>query len=423
MLKQMTLSVLTQGLASAGNLAVSVLLLRLLQLDDFGRYTFIALIASVLGAVAASMTGCVYQLCRPRFRLLGRSYESAYNGFNLLVTLAATAIAATVAAAFVGPSGALDVWSLVAFVFSIIAADNLKVQAAANGQYVEVLQVEFFRQTALILCIIILKYFGWANLSYVIFLHGIMGTLAVLWMAIWLGSGLRLDRLPWVMRRHYEIARYLLPSTLISSARVSLLQILIAKSFGLDVIGLLRAAELPFGVLNPLKQSLNYFLPRAIYDLEQKPIEQTQRTAMQVGLLALAGTSALSTLAWGASLFVFPLLTHKDYPALLGALFAAAYVGMMMLALVNHYLSVVGKVRNIFWQSCAGTAVTLGVYLATYSWLEAIAAPLATAAGFFVMTAWGLVTLRRHLITTSRTIQQPDIGVRTLSYRRSGSAG
>ncbi len=402
MIRGISEAVFTQALASAGNFAVSLLILRVLPIESFGLYAYLYIIVAFASSVCWSISGYVYSLNVTRLRLIRLGYSDQFNGFSLLVLASVGILTIAGVSQLDEIGGHIGLTAIVLFTISNIATDSLKLQAISDGRSGLVLKIEALRQAVLISSIAAAVTTGSADLNTVVLLSGLVGVCACGVLVLAMGWRARFGRLAWVARRHAAVARYLLPSMLISLFHGSAIQMLAASYFGPAGMGALRAAELPFSAVNPLKMSLNYFLPRLFADLEREARPGHGAMMLRAGLAIAAALVVAMGAVWAVSIALFPVVTGKDYPAGLGAVWAFAYVASVLLTLVDHYLNVLGRSDSVFRQSVLGAVVATGFYFATYTWLGIISAVLSIALSFSAMAAYGIVTLAGHL-SRSRT--------------------
>ncbi len=406
MIRGISEAVFTQALASAGNFAVSVLILRVLPLENFGVYAYLYLIASFASSVCWSISGYVYSLNVTRLRLIRQGYSDQFNGFSALVLSAVVILTVAGVSQLDEISSHIGLSAIVLFTISNIATDSLKLQAISDGRSALVLKIEALRQAVLLVSIAAAIAAGSANLSTIVLISGLVGAGACGLIVLAMGWRARFSRLAWVARRHAAVARYLLPSMLISLFHGSAIQMFAASSFGPVGMGTLRAAELPFSAVNPLKMSLNYFLPRLFADLEREAGPGHGAMLLRAGLAIAAVLAVGMALIWTGAILLFPTVTGKEYPSGLGAVWAVAYIASILLTLVNHYLNVLGRSDSVFRQSILGAVVAIGVYFATYTWLGVIAAVLSITLSFVAMTVYGIVKLAALL---GRPISAPVV--------------
>jgi O-antigen/teichoic acid export membrane protein len=395
MITAIGLSVLTQMLASGGSFIVTILMLRLLSLDLFGLYVYASLFAGFCSQIVNAACGSVYHLLRPRLEIQRRPYERSYNALHLL--LIAAAVAASAAACLASSpqlAGAVGVTAVGLFILAVTALESLKLQATANGRHRLIALVELARQPALIGVVGAMAWQGTAGLLDLMLVHASAGLLAC--AAIMAGIGWRpsFRRLGWAARRHFLYARYLVPSAAVSTCHSFVVWLLAGYSFGPQALGVLRAAELPFNVLNPLKSSLAYFLPRAIHEVERASGDRTRflRHAAVLLLLLPIVCAAL----WALSIPAFPLLTGKEYPALVGLLFACAYVLFTLVAVTETYLNIIDRSDLVFVQTVVGAVAALLVYAVAAPLLGHVAAALAVAGATLAMALYGCARLVAH---------------------------
>lgn len=404
MIKAVGYSVGAQALASAGNLVVSVLLLRFLPIAEFGTWGLLYVIGASSAAFTSSVTGFVFHLCLPRFAHIKNVYEQAYNGLNLVALTVTSALFSLATFWFVPIQGWIGLASIPVFIFALTTIENIKLQATANNQHRAMFLVEVARQSVLVGAVAYLGWSGQIDVYLLLLIHGLTGLAASAALMVVLRWRATFNRLAWVWQTHYFYARHLLPSVLISFFHVDAVQLLVAQRSGLGAVGNLRAAELPFSTLNPVKQSLNYFLPRAIYQFESST---SIDRAKIVPLLALAGivvTVAAVMALWLIAQPLYPLLTNKDYPITLGFMFALAHVAMIVHSLTSHYLNTIRQSRAIMLQSILGAIAGMATYFASQQFLGLFAAPLAIFIAYLVMAAHGLYEIHRHI---SRPAHQP----------------
>lgn len=397
MIKAVGYSVTAQALSSAGNLVVSVLLLRFLPIAEFGTWGLLYVIGASSAAFTSSITGLVFHLCVPRFARIKRVYECAYNGLNLITVTVVSLLFSAVTFGFVPVKEAIGFIAIPIFVFSLTTVENIKLQATANNQHQAMFFIEVARQTVLVGAVAYLGWSGHIDVYLLLLVHGLTGLAASGALMVLLRWRATFNRLAWVWHTHFFYARHLLPSVLISFFHVDAVQLLVAQRFGLDATGHLRAAELPFSTLNPVKQSLNYFLPRAIYQLENDSRIDRSRLVPLLALGALLLTVAIATALWLVAQPLYPWLTTKEYPADLGFMFALAHVAMIIHSLTSHYLNTVRKSRAIMLQAIFGGIAAMSAYFATQSFLGEMSAPLAIFTAYFVMAMHGIYEIHRHV--------------------------
>jgi hypothetical protein len=211
------------------------------------------------------------------------------------------------------------------------------------------------------------------------------------------GIGWRMSakRFGWVAQKHFSYARYLIPTVLIAQFHVGVVWILAGHRFGSEALGILRAAELPFNMLNPLKLSLAHFLPATAHRIEYSDSGIRRRTLVRAA--SLAPLFLLVCLAvWAISIPVFPMLTNKQYPAGIGLLFATIYFLFTLNAVFETWLNTIGGSSKVFIQSLIGAVVSMGTYLAVSPLLGIPAAPVAVAFSTLAMALWSGTVLLRH---------------------------
>jgi len=397
LIKAVGYSVAAQGLASAGNLVVSVLLLRFLPIAEFGTWGLLYVIGASSAAFTSSVTGFVFHLCMPRFAHIKRVYEKAYNGLNLIAVAVASTLFSLATFWFVPVHGVIGLSAIPVFIFALTAIENIKLQATANNQHRAMFLVELARQIILVGAVACLGWSGQIDVYSLLLVHGTTGlaaTAALMGLLHWRAT---FNRLAWVWDVHYFYARHLLPSVIISFFHVDAIQLLVTQRFGFGAMGHLRAAELPFSTLNPVKQSLNYFLPRAIYQFEIDSRIDRARMLPLIGLAAILATFAVAMGLWLVAQPLFPLLTNKDYPAGLGFMFALAQVAMIVHSLTSHYLNTVRKSQAIMLQSIFGGFGAMATYFATYEFFGVMAAPLAIFIAYLIMASHGIYEIHRHI--------------------------
>lgn len=401
-IKAVGYSVAAQGLASAGNLIVSVLLLRFLPIADFGTWGLLYVIGASSAAFTSSITGLVFHLCLPRFAHIKTAYERAYNGLNLVALTVASTLFSLATFWFVPVEGTIGLLSIPIFIFALTTIENIKLQATANNLHRAMFLVEAARQSVLVGAVAYLGWTGQIDVYVLLLVHGITGLAASAALMLLLRWRATFKRISWVWKTHYFYARHLMPSVLISFFHVDAVQLLVAQRFGLGAVGNLRAAELPFSTLNPVKQSLNYFLPRAIYQFEANTGINRARVVPLLALTGIAVTATAVLTLWLIAQPLYPLLTNKEYPAGIGFLFALAHVVMIVHSLTSHYLNTIRQSRAIMLQSILGAIAAMATYFASQQALGELAAPLAIFVAYLVMAAHGLYEIGRHV---SRPIQ------------------
>lgn len=392
------LSVMTQGVASAGNLVLSLLLLRVLAIDDFGYYVYVFAFGAFGAAVTGSVTGNVYHFLLPRLQRLHHGYESAFNGFNLIITASVASLVTLACFAFPHPDDGLSLFGIAVFITGLTAMETVKLQATANGQHPINLVVEIGKQASLLAAVGVLTQMGELKIATVLIVHGVTALLACAVLLSRSGGGLSFRRIGWIARRHWVYARHLLPSTLIASVQVSAMPLFVSGHFGLAAVGALRSAELPFSAFNPVRQSVAHFLPRLVHEFDAMNPTQRARRFRLLSLVAFGLVLLASAAIWVAGAALMPLATAKDYPAGIGMIYGAAYAAMMLQVLVNCYLNVIGRSGNVLTQSILGAAVAIVTYFATIGPIGPAAAALAVAASFLSMTLFGYAALARHVI-------------------------
>ncbi|MEZ5842701.1 MAG: hypothetical protein R3D27_03075 [Hyphomicrobiaceae bacterium] len=393
--RQAGYAVLTQGVSSAANFLISVLMLRLLTLETFGYYFYLYLFASFGSAFTAAITGSVYPICRPRMGRLPRHYAAAYNGLNVVVVPVTVAVFSTAALIPVTPLGGVGLLHVLVFVGGLVLIDNIKLQGGAEGAHKAIFVHEVARQGALVALIAVAALTRHLELAVLVLLHGATGLVAALSLAATLRLHISFRRFRWVARRHFAHARHLVPANLVSTLHATAIQFLVAREFGPQAVGLLRAAELPFNALNPVKLSLALFLPGWIYRLEQRPVAAKRRLLKRAAAIVVSASVAAGLVIWGAAVLVLPVLTLKPYPVWLGLGYGLISAIMIVLVSINYYLTVLNGARYILSQAVLGAVVALAVWFGAAPFIAHFAAPASLFATFAAMTIYAAANLFR----------------------------
>ena len=404
MIRSIGFSVLTQMAASGGTFVVIIVILRLLSLDLFGLYVLLNLYASLNSQIVNAACGNVYQVLLPTLERRRHSYERNFNTLHLMVLAPVTA-ASVAACLMLSPQLASEVGVPVIslFIVSVSAVQGLKLQVAANGGHQLIFQIEVMRQTALIAIVAIMAWIGSADLSDLLLAHALTGLMACSCMMIGVSWRLRFRHLGWVTRRHFRYARFLVPSTLVNCLPMMIMWMLVNVYFGPETLGVLRAADVPFSLLNPLKSSLAYFLPRAIHSTEQAGKAGSRRFLLNCGA-ALVFLFGICVSLWAISIFAFPILTGKVYPAGIGLIFAFSYFSYTVGTITEMYLNILDRSDLVLNQNVLGGMAALGVFFATAPLVGYLAGALAVGASALVMALYSLGMLARHW---QRVLAQP----------------
>jgi len=389
-------SILTQALASGGNFVLSLVMLRLLALEEFGLYVYLGLFAGLSTSIVNACCSNVYHYLRPRLELLRARYEANY-GAILLGALVVATVASLSASLILSPEIDTDVGlpGIVLYLFAVAAYESLKLQGTANGRHHFILRVELFRQATLLSTIFALALLARASLPNLVLAHACTGLLACLFIMMGIGWRVRVDRVGWVAKRHFLYARYLVPTVLIAQFHVGVIWIIAGHQFGSQALGILRAAELPYNILNPLKLSFAHFLPRTILDVERSGAERRTRVLLKAAVAIPVFLLACFTL-WAVSIPVYPVLAKKDYPAALGAIFAMIYFFFTLNAVFETWLNITNRSNKVLVQSIIGACVSLGIYFAAAPFLRVSSVAIAVLASTAAMTAYSGFTLIRY---------------------------
>jgi O-antigen/teichoic acid export membrane protein len=393
MAKAAGFSIATQGLSSAGNFVVSLMLIRLISIEALGYYTFFFAVAALGSSFAISATGYIYAIFLPRYALIKRTYQENYNGFNFLVTIFTSVSASVVAESFVHSKDELLPLAIPLFLLSFISVENLRLQASANGRHALMFFVELGRQLAVIGAFAFFSWRGAMQLGTLMIAQGLAGLTACTVLMIAFGSRVSFGRLAWVSRRHMAYARFLLPSTLIGFFHTSGIQLLVARQFGFNATGLLRLAELPFMALNPIRQSLALFLPRAMHHFKNTKRTGKGRLLLHIALASTLTFSAIASCTWIGAKLMLPIIAGVEYPGPIGMIFGVTYVFGSLVTAIQIYLNILNRTKDIFNQTVAGSVVALLTYFGTCSSIGFLAAPLAMCACFLVMVIYGVMVL------------------------------
>ena len=408
MLKPISYSVGTQALTSAGNFLISILIVRLASLEAFGQYVYIFAISGVASSITNTLTGGVYPFLRPRYAKFAKIYQKNYNGLNVIIIAVATLIASLIITFLAPREEPLAPYVVPLFVLSFISLDNFRLQASANGLHSLMFYIELSRLTVFGAVLVVLTLYPPVTLNAIMTVQVATGLAAC---AILIGqSGIRVSfrRLKWVSRRHMSYGRYLLPAGMIGFFHSAGLQLLAGHHFGPQATGLLRLAELPFSALNPAKQSLIYFLPRVLYDFDQRPVAERELLLVKLAVGCVVGSTMIMAGAWAAASVVMPLLTGKDYPVGLGLIFCLAYIFAFLMTPISMYLNTVNKARKILEQTTLGSVVALAVYFGTYQTIGYAASAIGSCACFAAIVLAGACSVWKHNAETA--VGAVDVG-------------
>ena len=394
-LRQAGYAVLTQAVSSAANFLISILMLRLLALDAFGYYFYLYLFASFASAFTAAVTGSVYPICRPRMSRLARHYAAAYNALNLVVIPLVVAVFTLAALLPVTPIGGVGPYHVAVFVAGLVLVDNIKLQGGAEGAHKAIFVHEVARQGALVGLIALAAMTRHLELATLVLLHGATGLAAALSLVVTLRLRVAFRRIGWVARRHYAHARSLVPANLVSTLHATAIQFLVAREFGPQAVGILRAAELPFNALNPVKLSLALFLPGWIYRLEQHPAPEKRRLLKRAAIIVAALSLAAGLGIWAAAALALEILTLKPYPVELGLGYGIISAIMIMLVAMNYYLTVLDGAGLVLRQAVLGAVIALSTYFGAAPFIGHLAAPASLAACMMAMTVYAAANLYR----------------------------
>ncbi len=397
MIRAMGYSVLTQLLSSAGSLLLSLLLLRYLSLREFGQYTLLFVFIGIGSALSNSTTGYIYHVLRPRFCDIALSYERTYNGFNILVNAVAVSLAV---GGYLASSDTVyatyDGFAILAFITSAIALESLKIQASANDQHKLVFQVEVLRQLSIVMLIFLLGLLG-LRFTSVLWVQAAVCSVSTGALMLGMRWWPSFHRLGWVAKRHFQHARFLVPSTIIDTLHSGVIVLLAGHQFGPEAVGILRIAELPFSALNPLKSSLRYFLPGAIHEMDRAASANSDTRLVRLsGLFVLLLTLACGAI-WLIAIPIMPLLTGKSYPSGIGIAYAAAYLGFFSIGGANIYMNVINRSDLVFKQSIVGAVVAVILFFSLAPSLGYVAAAIAIAGSACAMAIYSGVKMIRHL--------------------------
>ena len=391
-----SVSILTQALASAGSFILSIAMLRLLPLEKFGFYVYLLIFAGFSTQMVNAGCGNVYHLLRPKLSVLRKSYEENYGAIHLLVLSSAT-LASVAACLLLSPEleTQVGVMPLALFIVAITGYESLKLQATANASHHFVLVIELLRQAALLGSVVLLAWYARADLPNLVLANACTALLACAGIMTGIRRRLSVKRFGWVAQRHFRYARYLMPTVLLAQFHVGVIWIFAGHRFGPEALGILRAAELPFNMLNPLKASLAHFLPAMAHTVERRNATSRRRTLMRAA--SLVPLFLLACLAlWAISIPLYPLLTKKEYPAGIGLIFCAIYFLFTLNAVFETWLNTINRSSKVFIQALIGAAVSMGAYFATSPFLGLPAAAVAVALSTLAMALYSGAMLRRH---------------------------
>lgn len=394
MIKDASYSFLIQVVASASNFAVALILMRFVTLDQFGAYVYVVLFGAFAANFSIRLLGQVYHYCLPKLAALRNSYVRAYNGFALLVVLGVAAAAFAVYALAPYRADGLFEGAVFLQILGSTAVENFKLQGTADGRYRGVFLIEVARSVTVILAALALAILSRISVGAVVFTQGAASLAAAAALLMIIRWSVSFRRLGWVARRHWTYGRQLIPAQLVGTLHFTGLQFLALASFGTAGLGTLRAAELPFGMLQPVKQSLIHFMPRTIHGWERTGYGARAMTSVVAGVSALAVLFSAAALVAGIA-FTEPL-TNKVYPVHLAIAYAAGSAVMMVAEFSSVYLTAIAKQGTVFSLSCLGAATALGSYLALFSFIGLLAVPMALLISFFAIVVCSFVVLGRH---------------------------
>jgi O-antigen/teichoic acid export membrane protein len=280
-----------QGMVSASNFAIGIMLARFLGLEEFGRYTLAWMVVMILhnfqGVLIIAPMMSIGPKQAPGSEVTYFGATAAQQILYGMLTFPLLWGGAVVAA------GLFPEWNIDGLALPLACA-------AAAHQLQNFLRRYFFTRDrpAIAFAIDALRYPGQVAVLFWLFQTTPMDSMRVLWVvaalamlaALVFGAALVKD-LSWdrdkifaVTRRHWQFSRWLLLATIVNQFRGQFFYIVAGALLGASAVGALRAADTLIGVTNIVVKGLDNVVPvRAARHFHVGGVEALKRFIIKVG--------------------------------------------------------------------------------------------------------------------------------------------
>jgi len=403
------LAVGSQGFVSLGNFAVMFMLLRQLSLDDFGFFALVSTIYLYAQQVLfANLLSNPYINVSARLLHARARYEASfYAGSFMLVGVAAFCAGAILflwrgadAASFILSSGAAY------YVFTCCMTEFIRRQLSVGGNYRYIAVAEICRAAASIGVVVLLIVAGRLNL---VTAFASLATVNVVYCGLAgakLGIRPRSSNISAAARRHFREGGTFVIAGAFATTKDIVLQILVAVLLGDAALGLLRAAQLPFGLANPVLTSLDHFLPvRVRNELDTEPSERISANyRWRLVAYTLTFASYVATIAIMAAVLMPRVLPEERVDQVYIWLFALSYPLMMAVGVVSLYIRLLSLFRPALISAMFSAVASVGAFALALPWLGAAAAVVGAVVGLLVT-----IVLQHRVVMTALVQRRPEM--------------
>jgi O-antigen/teichoic acid export membrane protein len=382
------LSVASQGFVSFSNFALMFLLLRSLSLEEFGYFALISTISIFCQQVFIGnlLINPYINISSRLFHALAH-YEKAFytNALALIVIIAVGATLTLTALRGMGSTSLVHGAATACYFFVFGASELLRRQLSARGFHRFMALAEACRAIGTVILIGMLASTGRLGLINSIFVIVVFSLLYCIAAGLRLSMRIGSSYITATTKRHLREGGGFMIAGVFASGKDTLLQVLVAAIFGEAALGSLRAAQLPFGLANPILTSLDYFMPKTLrreldsFTAKQFRVKYRNRLltytfvfGMYVGAIALAAITVMPV-----------LVTDKAPEPTLIWLFALNYALMMAVGLTGIYVRILSLFKPALTSEFFAAAFSVLAFVLTAPIFGLASAILGAVVGYF----------------------------------------
>lgn len=398
------LSAVDQGVVSGFGFLAAMLAARLVGIGEFGRFALVLIIvAFAQGLHNALVTAPMMTLAGSRQRASAVYDGSVLTGAVILSVLMAGAVALILAALFTIRGDAIP-FGLVAAASALTTAQNvqftLRRMLFARRRGGLALVMDLMRSGAFPLCIIVLWLLdvsiGAVTLLWCLAATALATTLPFAWPVL-ASRGAR-PRLGAVARRHWRLARWLLPVIFVTFGQEQVVWILVGIMIGDEAVGGLRAAQYLVGLVLVLLAATENIVPTAagrffaeggVDALRRYLLRVTVRLGALVATLLLVVAAPAE--AWLRLVFGAPYAAYATSVQVL----ALGVLIVLIRDMTAHFFRATQHTSVIFQSSVVGLVASLTIL---YPLLQhgVTGAAIVIVAGHAASLAYLLIAAGRH---------------------------
>ena len=338
----------SQILTSGTNFATSVIIIRSLGLDEFGRFSLGFLLLMI---VRSFLDGAVLNPIASIAPKLWSTSQPAYRGFALVKVLAFALATSAILTLTAKPLGNLigSPWlsqlaiALAASSFTANLADFFRRYQFIEGRPAHAFAIDAVRYSVQLLAILLLAYPLHAHFDAVAALYAMAlssGLAAVVGIAVFGRITWRapLNRIMWP--RHWNFVKWMIPGVAMEAVQNAVPQFLGNALLGEAALGLIRAAQQISNILNLPVYALQQILP----SMAASRLRSAGYRSMAHFLRNIGYAMGVASLALGATV----ILASKEIAQLMGITDASRFGTLLGLFMLLNFVFALRFPSTIF---------------------------------------------------------------------------